>query len=63
MKNFYIKYKNWKLEKIIKWNQWYANFIMARLQEAKSDWEFDFWLYKGLDLDSKMVNKYNVYLD
>ncbi|MEK6828557.1 MAG: hypothetical protein AABY15_00325 [Nanoarchaeota archaeon] len=63
MKKLLEKYKAWKLEKIRAWGQWYAGFIMNRLNESRSDWEFDFWLYKGYDLDMLMIHKYNIFLD
>jgi hypothetical protein len=63
MKNLLEKYRAWKLERIRKWAQWYADLIVRRLEEAKSDWEFDFWLMKGHELNLKMIHQYNIYLD
>jgi hypothetical protein len=63
MKKQYEKYKAWRLKKIHKWAQWYANFIIDRLTEAKSEWEFGFWITKGYMHDGYMIEKYEIYLD
>lgn len=57
------KIKNWRLEKIRKWAQWYADFIIKRLDESTSEWEFNFWLTKGYIHDSAMIEKYDFYLN
>ncbi len=63
MRQYYEKYKAWKLEKIRQWGQWYADFIYKRLGESTTDWEFNFWLMKGFDHDMKMIHNYGIYLD
>jgi hypothetical protein len=63
MREIYRKYKAWKLEKIRRWAQWYADFIIKRLEESQTDWEFEFWLMKGYDHNLVMINKYDIYLD
>ena len=57
------KYKAWKLEKISKWAQWYADLIIRKLKESSTDWEFNFWLTKGYMHDGNMIYKYDIYLD
>jgi hypothetical protein len=57
------KFKKWRLEKIRQAGQWYADLIIRSLENAKSEWEFDFWLIKGCEHDFNMVNKYGIYLD
>jgi hypothetical protein len=57
------KIKDWRLDKIKKWAQWYADFIIRRLEESQTEWEFNFWLTKGYAHDSYMIEKYDFYLD
>jgi len=63
MKNYYNKYKAWKLMIIHKWAQYYADLIVVRLSESKTEFEFDFWLMKGYSLNEKMISQYNIYLE
>ena len=62
MKKLINKYKTWKLERIHKWAQWYADLIVKRIEESTTEWELNLWLMKGQDLDYKMINQYNIYL-
>jgi len=57
------KFKEWKLKKVHKWAQWYADFIIKRLGEATSDWEFNSWITKGYMHDVHMIENYEIYLD
>ena len=57
------KIKDWRLDKIKKWAQWYADLIIKRLDESKSDMEFTFWIGKGYAHNDNMINKYEIYLD
>jgi hypothetical protein len=63
MRNYYKKYKTWKLKKIHKWAQWYADLIIRRLEESTTEWEFNFWLMKGYDHNLHMIYTYDIYLD
>lgn len=63
MRKYYDRYKAWKLEKIRKVGQWYADLIIRRLQESTTDWEFDFWLSKGYMHNEFMIGRYEIYLD
>jgi hypothetical protein len=57
------KIKDWRLDKIKRWAQWYADFIIKRLEESQTEWEFNFWLTKGYAHDGYMIEKYDFYLD
>lgn len=39
-----------------------ANFIYLRLKEAKNDYEFNYWMWQGLKLDSWCVDR-NIWLN
>jgi len=62
-RNIIQRLKDWRLSKIKKMAQWYADFIIRRLDEATNEWEFNFWLTKGYTHDGYMIDKYNFYLD
>lgn len=57
------KFKKWRLEKIRQAGQWYADLIIRSLENAKSEWEFEFWLNKGIEHNAKMVIFYGIYLN
>lgn len=57
------KFKNWRLKLIIMLHQAYADAIIMKLDTCRSDWEFNYWMWQGLAIDNKMIEKYNVYLD
>lgn len=63
MKKLINKYNAWKLRQTHKWAQHYANFIILRLEQSKNDFEFDFWMTKGVILNENMIEKYNIFLD
>ncbi len=63
MKKLINKYKAWKLRQINKWAQHYANFIILRLADSKNDFEFEFWMTKGVTLNENMIENYNIFLD
>lgn len=63
MENKLQRYKDWRLQKIKKWAQWYADFVISRLGESTSDWEFNFWILKGYAHNDYMIDKYEIYLD
>lgn len=63
MKKLINKYKAWKLRQTYKWAQYYANFIILRLEQSKNEFEFDFWMTKGVALNERMIENYNIFLD
>jgi len=65
-KNIIERFKAWRIEMIKKWAQKYANLIINQLDSAiarGSEKEFLHWLKQGWNLDSSMIDKYNIYLD
>jgi len=63
MKKKIEQFKKWRLSKIHKWAQWYADMIITRLEESTTEWEINFWIAKGYAHDFNMINKYEIYLD
>lgn len=63
MEKLINKYKSWKLRQTQKWAQHYANFIILRLEKSTNDFEFDFWMTKGVILNENVIEKYNIFLD
>ena len=63
MKELYEKYKVWKHEAKRKVAQRYANFIIKQLDTAPTEQQFDFWINKGIALDSFMTEVHNIYLE
>lgn len=57
------KYKDWKLDKIRRVGQWYANFIIRHLKTARNNDEFIFWLGKGYYHDAYMIGQHDIFLD
>ena len=55
MKEKFFKKRNELLQKI-------ADFIYNMLQEAKSDKDFDYWMWQGLKLDYWCVER-EIYLN
>lgn len=63
MEKLINKYKVWKLKQTQKWAQHYANFIILRLADSKNDFEFEFWMTKGVTLNENMIENYNIFLN
>ena len=62
MREYYEIYKAWRHEKRRAMAQWYADLIIRQIDNATSDREREHWIMQGIDLDMKMVYKYNIYL-
>jgi len=62
-KSYYQRYKEWKLEQRRKIAQWYADLIIRQLDNAQTEFEFNYWLNQGFGLDSRMVELHDIYLD
>ena len=63
MKKYYNNYKAWKLGIIRKVAQAYADLIIRRLSNSRSDREFYSWMQQGVVHDANMIMKYDIYLD
>lgn len=63
MKDLIKRYKTWRHEMRVKWGQAYADMIIHRLQGAKTEWEFDYWMNQGVALNARMIMLHNIYLD
>lgn len=63
MKKQLERYKAWRLEKIKAWGQWYADFIVTKIEDSNSEFEVNFWMLKGIMHDNNMIDKYNIYLN
>lgn len=61
--NYYNQFKAWKLNTITRLAQSYADTIIIKLGESKSQSEFNRWMNQGITIDSIMIDKYDVYLD
>jgi len=60
--NVFMSMKEKFLELKLRFLQSIADFIYFRLQEAKSDREFDYWMWQGLRLNSWCVDR-NIWLN
>jgi len=63
MKKYYEKYKEWRQELRRKMAQKYADLIIRQLDNAQTEFEFNYWLNQGFGLDSRMVELHDIYLD
>ena len=63
MRKYYENYKAWKLELRRKSAQWYADLIIRQLKNSKTEFEFNYWMNQGLNLNSRMVELHDIYLD
>lgn len=41
----------------------YADLIIRQLDNAQTEFEFNYWLNQGFGLDSRMVELHDIYLD
>lgn len=62
-KNILEKFKAWRKELRRKSAQWYADLIIRQLNNARTEFEFNYWLNQGFGLDSRMVELHDIYLD
>lgn len=63
IKKYYEIYKHWKHEKIRIFAQLYANLIIKQIDNSKSVRELEHLISQGINLDSLMIYKYNIFLD
>ena len=63
MKKYYEKFKAWRHELRRKVGQKYADLIIRQLDDAQTEFEFNYWLNQGLGLDSRMSELHDIYLD
>jgi hypothetical protein len=63
MKKYTEKYKAWIHELRRKVAQRYADIVMYHLEDAYDERVFNYWMAQGLNLDAKMIEVYDIYLD